>query len=87
MGFEFKEFSSSSTSNNSGRPKKWGTISKSEIRSENMKNTKDNTRKQHNTYQYKYSNKRKNNCNHHQKYKNIFNPQWSNNIYFRGLGD
>jgi hypothetical protein len=52
-----------------------------------MQKAKYNKEKHNHAYQYRYSNRRNKNNNYHQGNMNIFNPQWPNRIYFRGLDD
>jgi hypothetical protein len=49
-----------------------------------MQKVKYNKEKHNYAYQYRYSNRMNRKNNYHQGNTDIFNPQWSNKIYFRG---
>jgi hypothetical protein len=83
-GLGYIESLPSSVSKDTGSPKENVEQSKkSESKTDNVKNAKDNRRKYNHTYQYKYSNRKNRNNNYHQRNRDTFNPYWSNKIYFR----
>jgi hypothetical protein len=64
--------------------KKESILKKSHHKNKKWKNTKYNRRKQNHAYRCKYLNRRNKNRNNHQGNRDIFKPNWSNKIYFRG---
>jgi hypothetical protein len=80
----YVETGSPSVSKNTQNPKEKGEHSqKLENKCNSVKSAKDNGRKTNHAYQYKYTNGR-NRKNNYNQGNNVFNPNWSNKIYFRG---
>jgi hypothetical protein len=83
-GLGYVETGSPSVSKNTQNPKEKGEHSqKLENKCNSVKSAKDNGRKTNHAYQYKYTNER-NRKNNYNQGNNVFNPNWSNKIYFRG---